>query len=75
VLVEYGLVVERRLEGFRKALPLLLEEAGNGLGFDFRTTARITTRPLCPRNVLMIWIKKALRWPPLTSIFFCINFN
>jgi transposase len=36
LLAEYGLVVERRVEKLRKALPLLLEDAENGLSFDFR---------------------------------------
>lgn len=36
LLAEYGIVVERRVEKLRKALPLLLEEAENGLSFDFR---------------------------------------
>jgi transposase len=36
-LAEYGLVVERRVEKLRKALPLIREEAENGLSFDFRT--------------------------------------
>jgi transposase len=36
LLAEYGIVVERRVEKLRKALPLLLEDAENGLTFDFR---------------------------------------
>ncbi|MDO8827850.1 IS110 family transposase [Methylophaga sp.] len=36
LLAEYGMVVERRVETLRKALPLLLEDAENGLSFDFR---------------------------------------
>jgi len=36
LLAEYGIVVERRVETLRKALPLLLEDAENGLSFDFR---------------------------------------
>jgi transposase len=36
LLAEYGIVVERRVEKLRKALPLLLEDAENGLSFDFR---------------------------------------
>jgi len=36
-LAEYGIVVERRVEKLRKALPLILEDAENGLSFDFRT--------------------------------------
>jgi transposase len=36
LLAEYGIVVERRVENLRKALPLLLEDAENGLSFDFR---------------------------------------
>jgi transposase len=35
-LGEYGIVVERSVEKLRKALPQLLEDAGNGLSFDFR---------------------------------------
>jgi transposase len=35
-LAEYGIVVERRVEKLRKALPLLLEDAENGLSLDFR---------------------------------------
>jgi transposase len=37
LLAEYGLVVERNIDKLRKALPLLLEDAENGLSFDFRT--------------------------------------
>jgi len=36
LLAEYGIVVERRVEKLRKALPLLLEDAENGLSIDFR---------------------------------------
>ena len=36
LLAEYGLVVGRRVEVLRKALPLLLEDAENGLTADFR---------------------------------------
>ena len=36
LLAEYGLVVERRVEKLRKALPLILEDAENGLSADFR---------------------------------------
>jgi transposase len=36
LLAEYGIVVERRVEKLRQALPLLLEDAENGLSFDFR---------------------------------------
>ncbi len=36
LLAEYGIIVERRVEKLRKALPLLLENAENGLSFDFR---------------------------------------
>ncbi|MEQ1544160.1 IS110 family transposase [Methyloglobulus sp.] len=36
LLAEYGIVVERRVEKLRKALTLLLEDAENGLSFDFR---------------------------------------
>jgi len=36
LLAEYGIVIERRVETLRKALPLLLEDAENGLSFDFR---------------------------------------
>jgi transposase len=36
LLAEYGLVVERRVEKLRKALPLLLEDAENGLSLEFR---------------------------------------
>ncbi len=35
-LSEYGIVVERRIEKLRKALPLILEDAENGLSYDFR---------------------------------------
>lgn len=35
-LAEYGLTVERCIEKLRKALPLLLEDAENGLSFEFR---------------------------------------
>ncbi len=35
-LGEYGIVVERSVEKLRKALPQLLEDAENGLSFDFR---------------------------------------
>lgn len=37
LLAEYGIVVEQRIEKLRKALPLLLEDAENGLTADFRT--------------------------------------
>jgi transposase len=36
LLAEYGIVVERRIEKLRKTLPLVLEDAENGLTFDFR---------------------------------------
>lgn len=36
LLAEYGLTVERRIEKLRKALPLILEDAENGLSFEFR---------------------------------------
>lgn len=36
LLAEYGVVVERRIEKLRKTLPLVLEDAENGLTFDFR---------------------------------------
>jgi transposase len=36
LLAEYGIVVERRVGKLRKALPLLLEDAENGLSLDFR---------------------------------------
>jgi transposase len=36
LLAEYGIVVVRRVEKLRKALPLLLEDAENGRSFDFR---------------------------------------
>jgi transposase len=36
LLAEYGLTVERRIEKLRKALPLILENAENGLSFEFR---------------------------------------
>lgn len=36
LLAEYGLVVERRVEKLRKELPLILENAENGLSADFR---------------------------------------
>lgn len=36
LLAEYGIVVDRRVEKLRKALPLLLEDGENGLSFDFR---------------------------------------
>ena len=35
-LAEYGIVVERRVEKLRKALPLILEDTENGLSVDFR---------------------------------------
>jgi transposase len=37
LLGEYGLVVGQRIDVLRKALPLILEDAGNGLTVDFRT--------------------------------------
>jgi len=37
LLSEYGLVMGQRVEVLRKALPLLLEDAENGLTIDFRT--------------------------------------
>lgn len=37
LLAEYGIVVEQRIEKLRKALPLLLDDAENGLTADFRT--------------------------------------
>jgi len=36
LLAEYGLTVERRIEKLRKALLLILENAENGLSFEFR---------------------------------------
>lgn len=36
-LAEYGIVVEKRIDKLRKALPLLLEDAENSLSADFRT--------------------------------------
>ena len=36
LLGEYGLVVGQRIDVLRNALPLLLEDAGNGLTLDFR---------------------------------------
>jgi transposase len=36
LLGEYGIVIGRRVEVLRKALPFLLEDAGNGLTVDFR---------------------------------------
>jgi Transposase and inactivated derivatives len=36
LLAEYGIVIERRVDKLRKALPLLLEDAENGLSLDFR---------------------------------------
>jgi transposase len=36
LLAEYGLVVGRHVQTLRRALPDLLEDAGNGLSFDFR---------------------------------------
>jgi transposase len=36
LLAEYGIIVERRIEKLRKALPLLLEDGENGLSLDFR---------------------------------------
>jgi transposase len=36
LLAEYGLVVGRRVDTLRNALPLLLEDADNGLTIDFR---------------------------------------
>jgi len=36
LLAEYGIVVGRRVETLRRALPELLEDAQNGLSFDFR---------------------------------------
>jgi transposase len=36
LLAEYGIVIVRRIEKLRKELPLLLEDAENGLSFDFR---------------------------------------
>jgi transposase len=37
LLGEYGLVVGQRIDVLRKALPLILEDAENGLTVDFRT--------------------------------------
>lgn len=37
LLAEYGVVVGRRVDTLRTALPLLLEDAENGLSIDFRT--------------------------------------
>jgi transposase len=37
LLAEYGLVVGRHAQTLRRALPDLLEDADNGLSFDFRT--------------------------------------
>jgi transposase len=37
LLAEYGIVVEKCIGKLRKALPLLLEDAENGLSADFRT--------------------------------------
>jgi len=37
LLGEYGLVVGQRIDVLRKALPLMLEDAENGLTVDFRT--------------------------------------
>ena len=37
MLGEYGLVVGQRIDVLRKALPLILEDAENGLTIDFRT--------------------------------------
>ena len=37
LLGEYGLVVGQRIDVLRKALPLILEDAENGLTIDFRT--------------------------------------
>jgi transposase len=36
LLAEYGLVVGQRVDTLRNALPLLLEDAENGLTIDFR---------------------------------------
>jgi transposase len=36
LLAEYGVVVGKRAETLRRALPELLEDAGNGLSLDFR---------------------------------------
>ncbi|MDO9047284.1 MAG: IS110 family transposase [Methylobacter sp.] len=36
LLAEYGIVVGRRVDTLRNALPLLLEDADNGLSIDFR---------------------------------------
>ena len=36
LLAEYGIVVGRRVDVLRKALPLLLEDAENGLTIEFR---------------------------------------
>lgn len=37
LLAEYGIVIVRRVEKLRKELPLLLENAENGLSYDFRS--------------------------------------
>lgn len=41
LLAEYGIVVATGPETLRKAIPLLLEDAENGLSFEFRTLLRV----------------------------------
>jgi transposase len=36
LLVEYGVVINKRIDVLRNALPCILEDAENGLSFDFR---------------------------------------
>lgn len=50
LLAEYGLVAERQVEKLRKALPLLLEDAENGLSFEFRVLLQELQQDLITLN-------------------------
>jgi transposase len=55
LLAEYGLAVGRRIEVLRTALPLLLEDAENGLTLDFRILLDELRQDLiCSRFILLI---------------------
>lgn len=60
-LAEYGIIIEKSVDKLRKALPLLLEDAENGLSFDFRALLEGLQQDLVTLNNRVIELDKKIQ--------------
>ena len=61
LLAEYGIVVGRRVDTLRNALPLLLEDANNGLSIDFRALLQGLQQDLAMLNERVDELEKNIK--------------